>query len=388
MHYTRYIVLILITMLSVADNFAQKKTPAIHWNRAGEIPPLAGQNASLGVAGPVAGVDGKIIVVAGGANFPDSMPWEGGHKKYYNNIYLFQKKAGQLITLKTDVALAENIAYAACCSTPKGVLYAGGENETGLSDKVFLLKWNDAVKNVVTEKLPALPYAVTNAAAASYNNIVFIAGGEGRNNVSRKCWSIDLNNTVSGWKELAQLPQPVSHAVLVTLESAGVLKLYLIGGRNKTASGISELYNTVYELSPGQEQWKELPVLPYALSAGTGAAYGTSGIFLFGGDRGTTFTKVETCIAAINKATNDREKQELTRQKNQLLESHPGFSKEILYYNINSGRCLSAGFMPYPVPVTTTAFWWKKSVVIPGGEVKAGVRTPQVLIATIKRRVQ
>ena len=372
-------------MFSVAELFAQKKANAISFSIAGELPSNNGQPVSLGVAGPVTGVHGKMMFVAGGANFPDSMPWQGGKKKYYNRIDVFTKTSTHLVTVADNFTLPDKIAYAASCSTPNGVLYAGGENETGISDKAFLLKWDDATKSVVAEQLPALPVAVTNAAATSHSNIVFIAGGESREGVSDKCWSIDLSNSASGWKELPSLPKPVSHAVFVAVKSAGILKLYLVGGRRKTMQGISELYSSVFELSIGQNNWKELESLPYPLSAGTGVAIGSAGIILFGGDRGTTFSKVESYLSAISNATNETEKQQLIRQKNQLLTSHPGFSKEILLYNISTGKTKTAGTVPYPVPVTTTAFWWDKVVMIPSGEIKAGIRTPQVLMAKVKR---
>lgn len=372
-------------MFSVTELFAQKKTDPVSWSIAGELTSNNGQLVSLGVAGPVTGVHGKMMFVAGGANFPDSMPWQGGKKKYYNRIDVFTKTSNHLIPIAGNYALPDKIAYAASCSTPNGVLYAGGENEAGISDKAFLLKWDDATKSVIAEQLPALPVALTNAAATSHNNIVFIAGGESREGVSDKCWSIDLSNSASGWKELPSLPKPVSHAVFVAIKSAGVVKLYIVGGRRKTVQGISELYSSVFELSIGQNQWKELEPLPYPLSAGTGVAIGSAGIIFFGGDRGTTFSKVESCLAAISKATNETEKQQLIQQKNQLLTSHPGFSKEILLYNITTGKTKTAGTLPYPVPVTTTAFWWDKVVIIPSGEIKAGVRTPQVLMTKIKR---
>lgn len=372
-------------MFSVTELFAQKKTDPVSWSIAGELTSNNGQLVSLGVAGPVTGVHGKMMFVAGGANFQDSMPWQGGKKKYYNRIDVFTKTFNHLVPVAGNFTLPDKIAYAANCSTPNGILYAGGENESGISDKTILLKWDDATKSVVAEQLPVLPVAVSNAAATSHNNIVFIAGGESREGVSDKCWSIDLNNSATGWKELPQLPKPVSHAVFVPIKSAGVLKLYLVGGRRKTTQGISELYNSVFELSIGQNQWKELPPLPYALSAGTGVVTGSTGIILFGGDRGTTFSKVESYLSAISKATNETEKQELIQQKNQLLVAHPGFSKQILLYNITTGKTKTTGTIPYPVPVTTTAFWWGNVVMIPSGEIKAGVRTPQILMAKIKR---
>lgn len=46
----------------------------------GAIPPAKGEITAPGVAGPVTGIYNDIMIIAGGANFPDSMPWQGGKK--------------------------------------------------------------------------------------------------------------------------------------------------------------------------------------------------------------------------------------------------------------------------------------------------------------------
>ncbi len=376
-------------MFLTAPVMAQKTTGiSMKWEIAAELPADSGQQVSLGFAGPVTGVSGNKMFVAGGANFPDSMPWQGGKKKYYGDIYVYKKNGTRFTRLAIELKLPENIAYSANCSTPKGLVYAGGENEAGISDKVFLMQWDNEIKSAVVKSLPKLPVAITNASAVSDKNIVYVAGGETTDSVSDKCWSIDLNNTGEGWKELASVPKPVSHAVLVAPRVNGILKLYLFGGRRKTPVGISELYNSVYEYNALKNQWNELEPLLYTLSAGTGVAAGSAGIVLFGGDRGTTFSKVENFNADISKAKTEAEKKQLTQQKIQLLEAHPGFSKEVLLYNINTGKCKTAGTIPFPVPVTTTAFWWDNIAMIPSGEIKAGVRTPNILSVKILQQTK
>jgi len=37
-----------------------------------------------GMAGIIAGAHGGVLIAAGGANFPDKMPWDGGKKIYYD----------------------------------------------------------------------------------------------------------------------------------------------------------------------------------------------------------------------------------------------------------------------------------------------------------------
>jgi len=67
------------------------------WRSAGELPAN-----SKGLAGPVTGVCNGKLIVAGGSNFPDSMPWLGGKKKYYSNGYVFRKaKNDSLVSFKT-----------------------------------------------------------------------------------------------------------------------------------------------------------------------------------------------------------------------------------------------------------------------------------------------
>ena len=52
------------------------------WEKVAELPRLNGQ-AHPGLAGCYAGHHQGVLLVAGGANFPDGMPWDGGKKQYF-----------------------------------------------------------------------------------------------------------------------------------------------------------------------------------------------------------------------------------------------------------------------------------------------------------------
>ena len=90
----------IIFMLQSTQIAAQKKLKLpIQWQVATELPPLENQIKSLGFAGPIAGVIKDKLVIAGGANFPDAMPWLGGRKNItmkcmfiQENKSCFQKK--------------------------------------------------------------------------------------------------------------------------------------------------------------------------------------------------------------------------------------------------------------------------------------------------------
>ena len=61
---------------------------ALAWK---QLPPLPD---APGVAGPFAGVSGGALLVAGGANFPDRMPWEGGKKVWLDRVWVLEKPDG------------------------------------------------------------------------------------------------------------------------------------------------------------------------------------------------------------------------------------------------------------------------------------------------------
>ncbi|HEX5025733.1 MAG TPA: hypothetical protein VFV68_10690 [Agriterribacter sp.] len=383
---TRFLLsLPVIIMLSTAFMYGQERQSFVmHWRIAATVPPSPGQHIALGFAGPVAGVHNDAMIVAGGANFPDGMPWDGGKKRYYDDVLVYKMAGEKLTQQKKTFKLPSAIAYAANCSVENGIVYAGGENENGISNKVILLQWNEATENLVIKYFPGLPQALTNASAAVYDNIIYVAGGETSTAASDRLYSLDLNNLAAGWQALPPLPVPVSHAVLTIQSNGGYPFLYLVGGRKKNATGISDLYASVYAYDIEQQLWNTKKSLPYPLAAGTGIAVDSNHILLFGGDKAETFHQVETVLSGISAERDEAKKQELIRQKNQLLISHPGFSKEVLLYNIVSDEWEVTGTIPFDAPVTTTAVTWNNEVMIPCGEIKAGVRTPGILAVKIE----
>jgi N-acetylneuraminate epimerase len=363
-------------MFFTANISAQKKQKfTMQWTVASELPVVANKTKALGVAGAIAGVYKNKMVVAGGANFPNAMPWLGGKKKYTDALYVYAKK-GNGIVLQQQTKLPFTIAYAASCTTEKGIVVAGGENENGLSNKTFLLQLTNNASVFSIQNLPDLPFAVTNASITTNGQNVYLAGGEMASGVSDGLLVLELNNIAAGWKQISTMPQQASHALLLTKEHI----IYLIGGRKRNSNGISDLYNTVYAFDLLTNQWTEKKSLPYALSAGTGAVYKNQ-LIVFGGDKGETFHRTEELIEAINAATDKATKKKLTDEKAALQSAHPGFSKEILSYNIMNDSWDAIGNIPYATPVTTTAVTWNSCFFIPSGEIKAGVRSPYILSA-------
>ena len=377
------VVLIFILLSMPASNVAiAQNNILLHWSVAGQLPPK-GDQPHAGLAGAVIGWNKDVLLVAGGANFPDKFPWEGGKKKYHSTIYLFQKSGKKIAPVSAEQQLSFPIAYAAHCTTSKGIIVIGGENENGLLADALSLQMNLPGTAVIIEKLPAIPIATSNAAAVSIADNVYLIGGETSEGTTAACWKLDLSQPQLGWKSISSLPFPLSFSSAVVVGKANSTSIAVLGGRSKVAGQISDFSSRVFLYSPDTDRWNQAPSLPYAISAGTALSWERENILLLGGDRGTTFSQVEQKIIEIAKAPeNDRE--ELIQQKNQLLSDHPGFSKDVLIYNPTNGKTRVLGQIPFPVPVTTTAIWMDSSLVIPSGEVRAGVRTPNILLAEIK----
>ncbi len=376
---------ILKLMLFATPVMAQKKSEfTFQWEIATEVPADSGQTSSLGIAGPVTGVFNHLFLVAGGANFPGAMPWDGGVKKYHAAGYIYCKDHRKLKVRSTVFTLPQPIAYAASCSTPEGIFYAGGENETGFSDKVWLIQF-DPNGEVRFNPLPSLPVPVSNASATFVDGTVYLAGGENNTQTFTQLLALNLANKSTGWKKLADIPKPVSHSVITAAGSSSGSKIYISGGRKKNSNGISTIYASHFVYDVTANQWQEKTSLPYALCAGTGILQDQY-ILLFGGDKGIVFNQAETLIAAINTTSDPVKKQELILEKNILQSTHPGFSRELIAYDIDQDTWIVAGLLPYETPVTTTAVNWENGILIPSGEIRAGVRTPRILKLKIRHK--
>lgn len=375
---------ILLMLYTASGCSLTKRAPVVNWRVAGVLPPASGQSRSLGVAGPVIGRLQDLLVVGGGANFPDRMPWLGGKKKYYNEVFAFRKKADGNFRLYKTGTLPFPLAYAANVTTPAGVISAGGENEQGLTNKVLFLRWDKAADSLLVSYLPDLPQPLTNAALTSIGNVLYLVGGETATAVSQGFYSLDLENPAAGWMSLPNLPKPVSHAVLVAQSNGEHTCLYVVGGRKRNVGGVSDLYASVFQYDPVSKAWSPRRPLPYSLSAGTGLAIDNHHIAVFGGDRGETFHKAEELIAAIARESDRRRREELDKEKAALQSNHSGFSREVLWYNTKEDAWTAGGMIPFETPVTTTALQWDREVVIPSGEIKAGVRSPRILAGVVK----
>lgn len=373
------------------DVFSQKKDISnIEWKIAAQLQNADG-TLSLGFAGPINGISNDVLIVSGGANFQDKMPWEGGKKHYSDEIHVLQKQNGVFVWNKqVSSKLPEPIAYCGNTSTNLGIVCVGGENEMGLSKKAFILKFNADTNQVDVQSLPDFPMAITNIALTHIDNVVYAIGGDEAKNSSNHFFSLDLNDKSQAWKESPQLPFALANAVATVQKGKEGLNIYVIGGRTKTASGISDLHNTTFAFNVKKQTWKKCAFISDGVnttnfSAGAGVAIGKHSILIVGGDNGQTFHKIETYLSQIAQAKSPEEKDRLIAEKNILNTTHTGFYKGMLLYNTLTDKWVKIGELPFLAQVTTTATIWDGKIILSNGEIKPGIRTPNIMLGTIKK---
>lgn len=379
-----------LLIMSTTDALSQKKAVNhIEWKKAAQLQNADG-SISLGFAGAINGITNDVLIVSGGANFQDKMPWEGGKKHYSKEIHVLQK-CNNTYSWNKEVqsTLPEPIAYCGSTSTDLGVVYVGGENENGLSNKAFILKWNASKNEVEIKSLPNFPVAITNIGLTHIGNVVYAIGGDEATKSSNAFLSLDLNSKNPEWKTLPKLPIALANSVTVVQKDENGTNIYVIGGRTKTSSGISDLHNTTFVFNIKKQIWESRANISDGknttnFSAGAGVAVGNHSIVIVGGDNGETFHKIETYLSQIAKTDSPEEKAKLAAEKNKLNTNHEGFYKGILVYDTRTDSWSTIGELPFLAHVTTTATLWNDEIVLSNGEVKPGIRTPHVMLGTIK----
>jgi N-acetylneuraminate epimerase len=381
----------LFFMMSITTTVSSqvKDFNTIEWEIAAYLQNNEGSK-SLGFAGPINGVHENVLIVTGGANFPDKMPWEGGAKKYSDEIHVLQKQGENFVwNKKTKAKLPEPIAYCGVTSTDLGVVYVGGENENGLSNKAYILKWKDSKNDVAILSLPQFPLAMANIALTHIGNTVYAIGGDEAKKSSNHFYSLDLNVLNPAWEELPNLPIALANAAAVVQKTKEGTAIFVIGGRTKTATGISELHNTTFVFNPKKRAWSSAAGISDGtnttnFSAGAAVALGAHSILILGGDNGFVFHKIETYLSQIAQTNSPEEKGRLIAEKNVLNTTHQGFYKGLLLYNTLTDAWTKVGELPFLAPVTTTAVLWGDDIILSNGEIKPGIRTPNVMLGKIK----
>jgi N-acetylneuraminate epimerase len=319
----------------------------------GKLSPLPDRH---GFAGAFAGVSGNTLLVAGGANFPNAPLAEGGLKVWHDRVFSLDRPDGEW---REAGKLPGPRGYGVSINTAEGVFCIGGSDVERHHAECFLLKLKDGVMETVN--YPPLPVPLANMAGARLGDVVYVAGGTSTpadSTASRGLFALDLKDTSAAWKTLESIP---GAGRILPVAAAQGGSFFIVSGASLTpdAAGkpVRAYLKDAWRYQPGKG-WSSIADIPRAaVAAPTPAPVSGENLFLIaGGDDGS--------LAGIKPGS-----------------PHPGFPRSVVAYDLstNSWNALPdipAGFSP---PVTTPTTVWGKHSVIASGEVRPGIRSPQMI---------
>jgi N-acetylneuraminic acid mutarotase len=345
--------LIGVALMFAAHGLAHAASPAVRAREANELqwavlPSLPDRE---GLAAPFAGVSGSALLVAGGANFPEKKPWEGGTKVWHDRVFVLEEIGG---AWKVGGNLPRPLGYGVSVSTANGVLCMGGSDADRHYADVFLLQWTNG--QLHRREMPQLPKPCANMSGALVGNVVYLAGGidsPTATNALKAFWSLDLAAKQPRWQTLEPWP---GRARMLAVAGAHEDAFYLFSGVDLHAGVDGKPVRTylrdAYRYMPGQG-WRRLSDLPRAaVAAPSPAAVRDGQLLVISGDDGTL----------VNFEPKSR---------------HPGFPRDVLAYDPRNDKWSNIGtslLSRATVPVVE----WRGFAVIPNGEMRPGVRSPEV----------
>jgi len=322
---------------------------------------LAGQWTKLsqlpdkeGFAGTFAGASNGVLIVAGGANFPDKKPWEGGKKVWYDSVFVLKKAETKWTTAGR---LPRPLGYGVSVTHGNAIICVGGGDADRNYADAFRLEWRD--DRLVVTDLPPLPKPLANACGALVGDNLYVAGGQESPtaaSTSNALYRIDLAAVKPTWVELQACP---GGGRMLAIAAGFDGAFWMVGGVDLFAGkgGLPErkYLRDAYRYDPGKG-WKRVADLPHAVTAAPSPAPTDAlGFYILGGDDGS--------------------------QIGVAPDKHRGFNQTILRYDLKTDKWIDSGTVLWP-RVTVPCVVWEYSWVLPGGEIHPGVRSPDVVCFT------
>ena len=312
-----------------------------------------------GFAGSFAGVLGRRLVAGGGANFPDGvMPWDGGKKVWHDTLY-----ALDLDTPETGWKIIGHLpqpnGYGVSLSVREGVVLIGGGDASRHFREVWLLTLT-ADGQPQFRPLPPLAVSLAQMCAAQVGRQIHLCGGIQTPDAvvaSNAHCMLDLDALDQAWQPMP--PLPAAGRILATAAAVDGA-FYCLAGCSLAPDAAGKPLRTylrdAWKFFDGR--WSRIADLPHPLvAAASPAPVAGSAVFVVSGDDGSQ-------IGLSSPA------------------AHTGFSKEVLRYDTRHDNWSTAGELGVTPPVTAAVAPWRGDFIFFNGEIRPGVRTPQVFLFT------
>lgn len=320
----------------------------------------------LGCAGMVAAempmeYGGSQIIMAGGANFPgDKVGVTGlpvqGPKVFHDEVAVLSPTLGGVFAVGK---LPYPVGYAACASTDKGMMIAGGCNADGHLKRALMVRYYRNKFKV--KELPELPISIAYPAFTELDGKLYVFGGQESaesTEALKRCFVFENG----AWRELAPMPD---NGRMLAAAGAVKGKIYVAGGcsLHPDAAGKAErtYLASVLVYDPATDSWSAASDMPETLvGMATPLPTYDGKLYVVGGDPGNYYRATLTGNPPAN---------------------HPGQSRSVYAFNPEGGYWSKEGENTVGV-ATAPCVLIGNIIYTVSGELRPRVRTP--LISAVK----
>ncbi len=239
-----------------------------------DLPPLP---SAQGKAGMFAGVSQGKLICMGGANFPEGYPWEGGTKKWYDDIYVYDREKDYWQHMREDMPCAAG--YGVSATYKEKIWIVGGSNEEGHLSAIRSAEYDNG--NIKWKKYPDLPHALANMSGALVGSLLIVVGGMETpvSSTLHACYGMDLDAPDQGWSVLPSWPGPERILPVCGTYNG---KLYMFSGEHTIENSLGmkqrNILKDAYSFQPRKDgnlwtgDWIKLGDIPRGMSAGASPA--------------------------------------------------------------------------------------------------------------------
>ena len=366
--------LLLAGCSAMPVNSSDCEVAKITWETAGKLPAQKGYTQNIGTAGVLNGVlEGKYIVVGGGANFPVKSPAEGGPKVTYSDVYVLVDHDGKLDVVE-HTNFPHPIGYGASVTTKDGIYYIGGAPDAENDNDIWFLSMRDGKLDM--KKIGDLPFTFQNGRAVEKDGKLYVFTGKQAGKTSNEFYSYDIKTGKT--EKLADVPGPVrAQAVAQVLNG----DIYVFGGGN------SKALTDGYKYSFYTKQWTPVaPIVvngePVSVLGGNSVKLNCNEMMVIGGFNRQVWDDANYYLSTLKG-------DELAKYKANYFGTDPvdfHWNKEILIYNAKTNTWKSIGEVPFDAPCGEGLVLVGNNVYSVNGEIKPGVRTSRMYTGHIIKR--
>ena len=307
-----------------------------------------------GVSAPFCGILNDEFILAGGANFPRKPAADGGQKALHDHIFIL--KNGQW---QHSCRLPSPLAYGGSFVIDNNLYIIGGNNgERPVNNTMVISKTYDWIEmNTCTR----LPKAIEQAGYAQVGHTIYVAGGISEDGASRNVFAGEVNGIKISWAELPQLPEPLVQPIAMATES----RLYVWGGFNPETK---EIFTTGWYLDEGSPEWKAI-----GTPEENAPFVGATAISLPDG-RFAVIGGVDKDIFSWGLSATGKDKHKYMTMEPKAYK----FNKDVRVFNPETQTWTVEGRAEKLALAGAGLASDGNSLYVIGGEIKPGVRTPQI----------